>query len=125
MMMPYYDGDSSYMLTCLKELASALRCSSREVLREAGRQVLWTVEDMVEVMVGDMGEDMVGDMVGLWTVEVVGLSVGGTVPLHWKGGAEGVHWVKETHMCTHVQCTCVHFIRICQMHGGFTQTSLF
>ena len=113
MMMPYYDGDSSYMLTCLKELASALRCSSREVLREAGRQVLWTVEDMVEVMVG------------LWTMEMVGLRVGGTVPLHWKGGAEGVHWVKETHMCTHVQCTCVHFIRICQMHGGFTQTSLF
>ena len=95
MMMLCSDGGSSYMLTCLKELASALRCCSREVLREAGRQVVWTVEDMEE------------DVVGLWTVEeMVGLSVGCTVPLHWKGGAEGVHWVKETHMCTCTMYMC-------------------
>ena len=73
---------------CLKELASALRCCSREVLREAGRQVLWTVEDMMGDMVGDMVEDMVG------------LSVRCTVPLDWQGGVEGVHWVQETCVCT-------------------------
>ena len=81
----------SCLLMCLKELASARRCCSREVLREAGRQVLWTVEDMV----GDMEEDMVEDLVVL--------SVGCTVPLHWKGGVEGVHWVQEPHVCTSYQ----------------------
>ena len=35
-------------MACLKELASVLRCSSKELLKEPGMQVLCTVEDRVE-----------------------------------------------------------------------------